>query len=110
MTVAARSSTTEQIHQLRVDSHAWTRVNEGCPGPPICCDPDREDRVLSWPLWFLGFSLALSAHSSRLHRGWPRGYPGSLPHSPLLVNLTAPCPTSRCARQPTRIRRAVVLG
>src|SRR6516165_7675928 len=54
MTVAARSSTTEQIHQWRVDSHAWTRVNEGCPGPPICCDPDQEGRVLSWAASVLG--------------------------------------------------------
>ena len=26
------------------------------------------------PLWFRGFPLGVSAHSSRLHRGWPRAY------------------------------------
>ena len=30
------------------------------------------------PLWFWVFALGVSAHSSRLHRGWPRAYPRSL--------------------------------
>src|SRR6516162_5107320 len=54
----------------RVDSHAWTRVNEGCPGPPICCDPDQEDLVLFWAalvLWiFLCRACSFQPPPSRL--------------------------------------------
>src|SRR6516165_12358955 len=61
--------------RAHVDSHAWTPVNEGCPGPPICCDPDQEDRALSSAALVLAIFLAVSAYSSRLRRGWPRAYP-----------------------------------
>src|SRR5664280_865687 len=34
----------------------------------------REAELCFWPLWLRGFPLGVSAHSSRLHRGWPRAY------------------------------------
>ena len=41
----------------RADNHAWTRVNEGCLGPPTCNDRDRGDQVLSWAALVLVLSL-----------------------------------------------------
>ena len=42
------------------------------------------------PLWFWGFFLAVSAHSSRLQCGWPRAYPRSLAPWALLNGLVQP--------------------
>lgn len=39
------------------------------------------------PLWFWCLRFRVSAHSSRLHRGWPRAYPRSLARRALLPQV-----------------------
>ncbi len=80
------------------DSHAWTRVNEGCPGPPICCDPDQEDPALSWAALVLGIFpcrvCSFQPPPLRLAKSLPWSLPRPPAHWAILVNLTACCPTS----------------
>ena len=69
-------------------------MTEGCPEPPICCDPDPEDRVLSWVAWValvLGICpwrvCSFQPPPSRLARDYPR----SLASSALYVQLKKSC-------------------
>src|SRR5271167_4708099 len=60
----------------------------------------RQAELCFRPLWFRGFPLGVSAHSSRLHRGWPRAYACMQTRRAFYIQVAAPMRLPDAGRLP----------
>src|ERR1035441_8676624 len=70
----------------------------------------REAELCFRPLWFRGFPLGVSAHSSRLHRGWPRAYACTQTRRAFYVQAAVPMRLPDAGRLPGVISPKPVSG
>src|SRR5271167_1184887 len=60
----------------------------------------RQAELCFRPLWFRGFPFGVSAHSSRLHRGWPRAYACTQMRRAFYIQVAAPMRLPDAGRLP----------